>query len=114
MAVWIDFALPLHSNGTLQIQLTPPGPISGWSVEFDLMYRFGSLQPIVSKYLASGYTTGQSGGTLVDGSIGIFQVSLVPAEVSGINDGNLAYRVYRTDSGSVSDVTAGFRLCNPF
>ena len=114
MSLWIDFALPLHANGTLQVQMAPPAPISGWSIRFDLVYRFGSPQPIISKYLASGYTTGQSGCTLVDGSIGIFQISQNPSEVSGLNDGNYAYRAYRTDSGSVTDITAGFRLCNPF
>ena len=113
-AVWIDFPLPLHSDGTLQVNMVPPAPISGWSIQFDLMYRFNSPQPIVSKYLASGYTADQSGCTLVDGSIGIFQIALHPPEVSGLNDGNFAYRVFRTDSGSATDVTAGFRLANPF
>lgn len=114
MTVQIDFALPLFCNGTLQIQLAPPAPISGASIQFDLLYRFGSPQPIVSKYTSSGYSNNESGIKFVDGSVGIFQVALTPAEVSGLDFGNLAYRTYRTDSGNATSYTAGFRLANPF
>lgn len=114
MSVQVDFTLPMPSAGTLQVSLQPPTTISGWSIKFDLMYRFGSPQPIISKYLASGYT-GVSGITLVDGVKGIFNVSLYPLEVSGLDPQNLAYQTYRTDSGAQTAINGGFRLAGaPF
>lgn len=114
MTVQIDFALPSFVNGTLQVALAPPAPISGATIQFDLLYRFDSPQPIVSKYLASGYSNGESGCTLVDGAAGVFQITLTPADMSGLDNGNYAYTVRRTDAGNVASYTAGFRLCNPF
>lgn len=114
MTVETNFNLPRWANGTLQVTLAPPAPVSGQNIQFDLMYRLNSPQPIVSKYLASGYSNGQSGVTLIDGAVGVFQIALNPLEMSGLDDGNYAYLVARRDSGNVSPITAGWRLCNPF
>lgn len=107
----VDFFLPLTADGTLQVNLTPSTSISGWTIQADLLKRFFG-QPIISKYLASGYINGESGMTLVNGATGVFQISFTPGEMSGRNEGNYPYQVVRTDSGNVTPTTCGFRLAN--
>lgn len=114
MTVQLDYSLPLHSDGTIQINLIPATSISGWTLQHDLMYRLNSPQPIISKFMSSGFTNNQSGMKLIDGINGVFQVQMFASEVSGFLDGNYAYRVHRTDSGNASDNTAGFRLAQPY
>ena len=111
-----NFSLPELQNASVQVTLAPATSISGWSIEFDLMWRQNSPQPLVSKYMASGFSTGQSGITLVDGVNGVFSVAFVPAEISGVSlqTGTLAFRTYRTDSGNVTPINGGYRILPPF
>lgn len=110
----IDYPLPSYANGTLQVALAPPTSISGWAVRWDLMYRFNSPQPIISRYLASGYSNGESGITLVDGANGIFNIANNPGDVSGLTDGVLVYRTVRTDAGVETPLNGGGRLMGPY
>ena len=112
MSLQTSFIMPERQTATIQISLSPALPISGWTIQWDLMYRFKSPNPIVSKYLASGYTNGESGCTLVDGSQGSFDVHLYPAEISGIAQGTmiLCYQSYRIDSGYQTPINGGFRI----
>ena len=112
MSQSFDFSLPEYQSALVQISLAPPTSISGWTIQLDLMYRFNSAQPIVSKYLASGYTTGQSGITLVNGAAGIFNVSFNQPEISGASTQTnvLGHLTHRTDSGFLTPLVGGYRL----
>lgn len=116
MSDQVDFQLPEQQNGNLQIVLSPPTSISGWTIQTDLMYRFNSPQPILSLYLASGYTSGQSGCTIVDGVQGIFNVSYSGSQVSGLSQSTnvLCYKSFRTDSGAPTPLVGGYRLLTLF
>lgn len=116
MAAQFTFSLPASQDGTIQIQIQPPVSISGWTIRWDLMYRLGSQNPIISKYLASGFTSGQSGISLFNGANGIFNVSLFAAEISGVDQGTnvLAHQTWRINSGFQTPVVGGFRLLAPF
>lgn len=111
-----DFILPEQQNANMQIVLAAPTSISGWSVQLDLLYRFFSPQPIVSLFLASGYSNGESGITLVDGPKGIFNASFTPIQISGISlfTQVLAYQTWRTDTGDKTPLNGGYRLLTPF
>jgi len=89
--------------------MSPPTGISGWTLQFDLMKRFGTTTPVISRYCASGYNN-SSGINVIDGMQGIFSVDLHPSDVSGIDPSNLAYQVRRTDSGSATGISEGFRI----
>ena len=94
-------------DGTITVPMNPPLSISGMTLQFDLMHRNGG-QPIVSRYLASGYSAGQSGMTLVRGDIGIFSVQLTAADTSGLSCKNFAFRIRRTDGGLNTRLSEGF------
>jgi hypothetical protein len=112
----LNFILPEQQTANINIGLTPPTSISGWTIQFDLMYRPGSPQPIISLFLASGYANGQSGITLVNGSTGVVSLNLNPSQVSGIGQFHeiLYYQSYRTDSGFPTPLNNGFRLLTRF
>lgn len=116
MANTLNYILPEQQNAGIQIGLEPPTSISGWSISVDLMYRMASPQPIVTLYLASGYSHGESGITLVDGSVGIFNAAYGPTQVSGLSlqTNVLAYKSYRTDTGVKTPLNGGFRLLSIF
>lgn len=116
MAPQANFTLPASQDGLVQISLAPPTSISGWTIQWDLMYQMGSLSPIVSKFMSSGFTSGQSGITLVHGDKGVFNVQLFASEISGVSLGTgvLAHNSHRIDSGFATPINAGFRLLAPF
>ncbi len=112
MSVQVDFPLPEAQDGTLQIALAPATSILGWNIRCDFLYRAGSTNPFYSAYLSPGFTNGQSGATLVNGALGIFNVALYQSQVSGFSQdtGVLAYSTYRIDSGNATPINTGFRL----
>lgn len=112
MAQQFNFSLPEQQNALIQINLAPPTSISGWSIQFDLLYRNNSPQPIVSLFLSSGYSAGQSGMNLVNGETGVFNVSMLPSQVSGISQETsvLAFQAWRTDTKQRTPLVGGFRL----
>lgn len=114
MSVQQNFPLPEQQGASINIPLQPPTNISGWSAEFDLLYRTNSLNPLWSAYLnlASG-NTGVSGITATDINNGVFSVALNAAAISGVSQETavLAWRFYRTDvSGSFTPIAQGLRL----
>lgn len=116
MSVPFDFSLPWYQDAIIQFQLSPATSISGWGIRLDLMYRFNSSNPIISKYLSSGFTSGQSGMSLWNGATGVFNTSFNSSDISGVNQSTdvLAYLVERTDSGYVTPLVAGYRLLNVY
>lgn len=110
MSVQINFPLPYSSDGILQVALASPTSISGWTIQWDLMFRPNSPQPIISRFLSSGYSAGQSGITLVDGTRGVFNVAMKASDLSGQEPGNYAFRTHRVDIPS--DINLGWRLAN--
>lgn len=115
MSANFNFPLPASQDAVLQIQIQPPVSISGWTIRWDLLYRLGSPSPIVSKYLASGYTSGQSGISLFNGQQGSFNVSLFASEISGValTTNVLAHQTWRVDSGLQTPVSYGYRVLTP-
>ena len=111
MPVEVNFSLGRYENGVLTISMAPPTPIGAWSIQFTMWRRFGMpiTSGLVTKSVTSGYGAGQSGITIVNSGIGIFNVSLNPPEVSGLAAGNYSYRVERLDSGSATGISQGFR-----
>lgn len=116
MAAQADFSLPEAQTALVQIALAPPTSISGWTIKHDIMWRYNSPQPIISFYLASGYTSGQSGCTLVNGSLGIFGVQYNQIPISGDSQYTnvLLHQSYRIDSGYSTPIAVGFRLLSPY
>lgn len=119
MSINANYTLSLVENGTLIVSMIPPINISGWSIEYVQTERFGGatarsgtgqgFSGTVTKWAASGYNN-VSGINVTNGEQGIFSVSLLPADVSGQNPGTKAYFTARTDSGSVTILSAGYRL----
>lgn len=110
MSVQVNFTWPTAQDLLLQLQIAPPTNIAGWTLEFDLMYRVNSPQPIYSAYNLSGTITVNSPGN------GVFQVPLSHTLISGlIKDTNvLAYTARRIDSGNASDIAGGLINITPF
>lgn len=107
MAEFFSFSLHKREDATVTIPLTPPTNIQGWGMEFFLSYRFGSTSGRIVKSMASGFY-GVSGMDVENALEGIFNVSVNGIETSGLDAGNYAYTIRRTNSGYVSDVTQGY------
>lgn len=109
MPIISDFALISYENGVFTIGINPPAPIGGYGIQFDMMGRVGGI-PVVTKSMNSGYY-GVSGMDIVNSGQGIFNITLLPSEVSGLQliRGNWFYNVQRTDSGSATSYSQGYR-----
>lgn len=103
-----SFGGVIGEDMVIAIQLVPPTRISGWNVRFDLMLRLGA-DPYVSLYAGSGTAgNGASGIQFLNGGVGTFGIPILPAYTSGLDPGNIAYEMWRTDSGFVTCTTQGF------
>lgn len=112
MAVQTDFSFLRWENATLNVSLTPPTPITGWSLHFQAKKYFGGESGLANAYAASGYT-GVSGISILNAGNGVFSVNVPSAATSGWNYGNFAYSISRTDSGFQTVLSQGFILLNP-
>lgn len=113
MAIIQDFMLIRGDDAVLEINLTPPVAIGGWTIHTRLQKRFGDIASgILDKWMASGrYSV--SGMNIVNSGQGIFNVAINAVETSGLDYGNYAYSAVRTDSGNVSVLTQGFCMLMP-
>lgn len=109
MAEYADYTLARYEDGVLAVEMTPPTNISGWAIEAILTRRFGEETPIARKSCASGFNN-VSGINITNGGQGHFQVSFFASEVSGVDPGNLACVIRRTQSGVQTEISKGFRL----
>ncbi len=102
-----SFNIVVGDDGLITLGLTPETPVGGWSVEFDLMRRFGA-DPFIVRTCASGFGNGVSGVSVYDSGRGIFQIPLNSQDTSGLDPLNIAFKMVRTDSGERTTVSEGF------
>ena len=112
MAVQQDFILAKYEDGTLTISMIPPTPIGGMSIEFVAQKHFGGETKLIQKYIASGLN-GQSGITVTNSGMGVFNVQIDSVDSSGLNFGNIAYAANRTNSGMFAALTEGYIILTP-
>ncbi len=93
------------------MSLAPPTAVGGWTVVYEQMKRADGV-PFITKQIASGFSA-QSGITVVNSGQGVFAIQLFQSEMSGRNPGAFFYRVRRTDSGSLTPVSEGYRAYVP-
>lgn len=110
MPAYSDFCITKKNDSTLTIPLSPPVPIGGWEVEFQLNQNF-PLPPkssgLIVKSMASGFY-GVSGMNIVNSGQGSFRVSIPSVDTSGLCAGNYAYAIRRTNSGFYTTLTEGY------
>ena len=112
MAIQADFSLPKWCDGNLTITIAPPAPIGGWSLELQVTKRLGSSSGLITKSMSSGYYN-VSGMNITNSGGGIFQAKFFKQDTSGLDFGNYAYTVQRTDSGLGSQVAFGSFIILP-
>lgn len=108
MAQEQDFAIS-YVDGVLTVDLRPPTNITNWAIQFTMTKRFYSNTPIITKSCASGYNN-VSGINVTNAGIGLFNVTLTRAEVSGLAAGAYACNIDRVDSGFYTELVNGYRL----
>lgn len=111
MAVQCDFNFARQEDGVLTVSMRPPTSVAGWTIEFNLMKRFGG-EAILTKSAASGYN-GTSGISIVNLNQGIFNVQIDSIDTSGLAWNNYAYQTLRTNPGSRTELTEGFMVLTP-
>ncbi len=99
------YALLEHAVGedvTATVTFTTVTAIAGWAIKFTVQDRDGNVQ----------FTKVTGGGiTITDGVNGIFTVAILRADTSSLAAGSYRYDIWRTDSGSERELTAGeYRL----
>ncbi len=104
MPTTLSFSSVLFADGILILDMTPPVSVTGWAGEFVITKRKNGT-PLITKMFASGYIAGQSGITVVDSTIGRFQIVLDQVDKSGMDFGNYFASFNRTNSG-LQDVLA--------
>lgn len=108
MASEISFTFARYQDGVLSIDMQPPTSVSGWTTELYLTRRKGGTDKIFSKFCASGFAAGQSGITLANGQIGIFNVAINSVDTSGLDFGNYHATFERLDSGYRTILAEGY------
>lgn len=103
----LNFQFSRGQDALLQISLASPTSVSGWAGEFFLTRNKGGDR-IFTKCFASGFVSNQSGITLLDGSIGRFNISLNAVDSSGLDFGNYNGEFWRRDSGFETKLSEGF------
>lgn len=107
MSTLMDFQMGRQEDYTLVIQMTPPTPIVGWTLQFSMMKRFGGVSGLFPpKTIGSGIIINNS-------NLGIFSVGINSVDTSGIEYGNYAYLAQRLDSGQQTNLSEGYGLISP-
>lgn len=109
MPVNMDWSLVRYEDGVVNFGMDPPQAVGGWGVTFTVTKRFGSDAAIMTKSMASGFV-GVSGITMVNSGQGQFNINIWEADTSGLQPGNYACRIDRTDSGNKTLLTQGYLL----
>jgi len=114
-----DYTLGTMEDGSLNVVMNPPVPISGWSIQFSLMHRFGSDSPFYIASLASGYSNlnasgfGISGITLVNGATGQIRIAIPESATSGLQYGNYASMVQKLNPWPALTMSEGYLILTP-
>ncbi len=111
MPIITDYSLAISERGVLTIEMTPPTPIGGWSLDFYLMKRFGSQAYLIQNSVASGFN-GASGITITNSGAGIMNIVNQAIFMSGQQPGYYAWVLQRTNSGHQTEVAKGWRLAD--
>jgi hypothetical protein len=101
-----------YQDGILTINMIPPTPIGGWSITWSLTKRFGSTDYIAQRFVSSGLNN-VSGINITNSGEGIFNVQVKSVDTSGLEWGNYAIYVKRTDSGFVTPLQEGYMVLQP-
>lgn len=127
MPILADWEMVKYTDGLLIVSMSPPQAIGGWTIRYRETIAVGGgqyqvltaaessgnvLRNQIEKYVASGYN-GASGITITDSGVGILQVRVNEADVSGRPYGAYPYQLERLDSGSATVLANGFRLYRP-
>jgi len=108
----VAFSFGRYSDGVLVINLVPDTNIINWSIEATLSKRFGSDTPIYQASVSSGHDF-YSGITRINDEFGKFSVTIPSIAISGLDPGNYAFNVERTDSGSRQLLVNGYMTLLP-
>ncbi len=109
MPVNMDFSLIRYEDGILSYGMEPAQPIGQWTIQFQLTKRFGSVVPLVTKNVASGFNNA-SGIQITNSGLGQMNILINSIDTSGLCEGNYAYSVQRLDSGNQVVLTQGYFL----
>lgn len=109
-----DFVWTKWDDGTLVVEMADPIPVGGLSIEFKTQRRFGDdfASGYVTKSMASGFY-GVSGMNIVNSGEGKFNVAIAGVDTSGMDCGEYAFKIARTDSGSRTSYTEGYMSLQP-
>jgi len=108
-----DFLLNKFEDGQFVVQMSPPNPIGGWTLQWTMMRRFGGISGLIVKSCASGYGTNQSGISVLNSGNGQLQINIYSPDTSGLNFGVYAQNLVRLDSGFNTVLLEGFLTLGP-
>lgn len=112
MPQYQDFSFDAGTDNLCLVQLLEPQDVSTWSVTFTAWKRFGGVVPLIQMGLTplSGQINGTSGITLLNSGQGAWQLYFQSLFTSGFQQGNIAYKYSRIDSGHHVDLAVGYLL----
>lgn len=98
MPTYSTIGVVKQTDVQLGVSIVPPTNIAGWSLSYQIFYRFGGSGILIASS-ASGYTNGQSGITVSNPGNGQFSVTIPGAFSSGLTSDVYWGQACRTDSG---------------
>lgn len=112
MPILADFPFTVGTDATITLALEPPAGVSGFTIQFQAGPRFGWTSGLINKYTSSGLNN-VSGINVTDYTNGVMKITLNGVDTSGMDPSNLAYKVWRTDSGNVDTYAQGYIILQP-
>ena len=112
MPVIGDFSIIKLEDGILYVELAPPVAIGGMALSCQVTRRFGGTSGLIQKSVSSGFN-GASGISVINSGQGMLSVAIRSQDTSGLDYGNYAFSILRTDSGSRTVLTEGFFVVEP-
>lgn len=105
--VIVDFSFPRYSDAIILLEMSPPEPVGGHSIEFAVYKRIGpDSSGLIVKSVASGFN-GASGITITDSGIGVMETNINSQDTSGLQAGNYEFTFNRLDSGLSTALAMG-------
>lgn len=101
MAVKQDFEMHRGQDFSLRVVMSPATDITGWTLQFTLKNTATDASALFTKTTTAGTIT------ISDATNGIFAVTILSANTSGLTSGPYVYDVQRTDSGSRTPIVYG-------
>lgn len=105
-----SFAWYISSDGLLTINISPPAPVGGRSLQWSVLNQQYGISGLIQKYLSSGYN-GASGISILNSGQGVLNIHINGSDTSGWQAGCYFHQLVATDSGlSVTMLTGNFLL----